>query len=84
MQNRDTTSSGVQESSSKPTRERVGLVVNGANASTAVSTIVAAEASGILLISTWFVVDYSEKIDDLKKDTNAVLAAALVPSKAKK
>src|SRR6266487_45432 len=47
MQNRDTTSSGVQESSSKPTRERVGLVVNGANASTAVSTIVAAEASGI-------------------------------------
>ncbi len=47
MQNRDTTSPGVQESSSKPTRERVGLVVNGANASTAVSTIVAAEASGI-------------------------------------
>jgi alkanesulfonate monooxygenase SsuD/methylene tetrahydromethanopterin reductase-like flavin-dependent oxidoreductase (luciferase family) len=47
MQNKDTTSSVVQESSPKPARERVGLVVNGTDASAAVSTIVAAEAAGV-------------------------------------
>src|SRR6516162_2434502 len=47
MQQKDTRSGDIQESASKPARERVGLVVNGANASTAVSTIIAAEAAGV-------------------------------------
>lgn len=34
-------------SSSRPIRERVGLIVDGANAAAAVKTIVAAEAAGV-------------------------------------
>ena len=37
----------LQVSSLPPTRERVGLVVNGSNAAIAVKTIVAAEAAGV-------------------------------------
>jgi F420-dependent oxidoreductase-like protein len=47
MQKKDTASSVEEESASKRARERVGLVVNGADASLAVSTIVAAEAAGV-------------------------------------
>ena len=35
------------DSSSRPIRERVGLIVDGANAAAAVKTIVAAEDAGV-------------------------------------
>ena len=37
----------LQVSSLPPTRERVGLIVDGSNAAVAVKTIVAAEAAGV-------------------------------------
>ena len=42
-----TENQSLQVSSLPPTRERVGLVVNGSNAAVAVKTIVAAEAAGV-------------------------------------
>ena len=38
---------GPQVSSSRPARERVGLIVDGANSAAAVNTIVAAEDAGV-------------------------------------
>lgn len=47
MQNKDTEPAAAQASTQRPARERVGLVVYGADAASAASTIVATEAAGV-------------------------------------
>jgi F420-dependent oxidoreductase-like protein len=47
MQHKDTIPAVTQTPTQRPTRERVGLVVYGADAMTVVSTIVTAEAAGV-------------------------------------
>ena len=84
MQNKDTTSSDLQESTQKPARERVGLVVNGIDASVAVSTIVAAEAAGvrqIWMIQTPSVPDTLTIFAAAAMQTTSVrLGTAIVPT----
>ena len=57
-------------SSLRPTRERVGLVVDGANAAAAVKTIAAAEAAGVRQIWMVQITFFARHIDDICSSSN--------------
>ena len=57
-------------SGSRPTRERVGLVVDGTNAAAAVKTIVAAEAAGVRQIWMAQPPDLARCIDNICSSGN--------------
>ncbi len=70
MQNDDTALTSVETSAQRPLRERIGLVVSGTDAKTAVAAIMAAEAAGVYQI--WMTQSTPQP------DTLTIFAAAAV------
>ena len=52
-------------SSSKPTRERVGLILDGANSAAAVKTIVATETAGVRVSMDGIITFLARRINDI-------------------